>query len=187
MAKRVYTEEQKARKAESNKRWREANRERARESCKRWREANKTNKDLKARKAEQNKRWYEANKEAHAAQKKVYYDANRDAVLAKNKAWREANPEKVREIDKAHYEANKEAYLARVAARRARKLQATPKYADQEAIREIYRTCPEGYHVDHIIPLKNDRVCGLHIASNLQHLPAAENLSKSNRLDESYL
>jgi hypothetical protein len=65
--------------------------------------------------------------------------------------------------------------------RRARTKIQTPKWADRQAIKEFYINCPEGYHVDHIIPLKGKNVCGLHVEDNLQYLPAVENMIKSNK------
>ena len=88
---------------------------------------------------------------------------------------------------KAEYEKNKPAYFERAARRRATKKQATPAWADIEAIREYYRAARAfrkyGYdfHVDHIVPLKSPLVSGLHTEANLRLLPGAENLSKHNR------
>lgn len=58
---------------------------------------------------------------------------------------------------------------------------ATPKWINIESICEFYANCPKGYHVDHIIPLNGENVSGLHVAWNLQYLPAKENIKKSNK------
>jgi len=56
-----------------------------------------------------------------------------------------------------------------------------PKWANLKKIMEIYVNRPEGYHVDHIIPLRGKTVSGLHVESNLQYLPALENMKKHNK------
>lgn len=65
--------------------------------------------------------------------------------------------------------------------------QRTPKWADIEAIKEFYKRCPLGYHVDHIYPLRGDLMSGLHVMENLQYLPAIENLRKNKKVLEEYV
>jgi len=69
----------------------------------------------------------------------------------------------------------------REAKRRAAKLQRTVAWADLAAISDFYMKCPEGYEVDHIIPLQGKLVSGLHVENNLQYLKQRENRSKSNK------
>lgn len=65
--------------------------------------------------------------------------------------------------------------------REAKKLKATPLWADLEAIKIIYLNCPDNYTVDHIVPLQGKNVCGLHVEYNLQYLTSIENSKKSNK------
>jgi len=70
--------------------------------------------------------------------------------------------------------------MERVASKRFRI--ATPKWSDRAAVDLFFSACPEGYHIDHIVPLRGKSVCGLHVLENLQYLPAQENMRKSNKV-----
>jgi hypothetical protein len=65
----------------------------------------------------------------------------------------------------------------RVMEYRARKYNATPKDINRKLIAEIYKACPKGYEVDHVLALSKG---GMHHESNLQYLPALENRKKNN-------
>lgn len=101
-----------------------------------------------------------------------------NCTSVKNSIYYETNKDR---YHKPYIAEHRDEYNARKAKRRAQKLNATPTWADIGKIREVYRLCPEGYHVDHIYPLISDWVCGLHVHENLQHLPAKDNISKGNR------
>jgi len=111
-----------------------------------------------------------------------YYD-NTDRARDNSQRWADSNPESRRAIANRWSSNNREYCRANLATYKARKLSATPPWVNQSDIIEIYETCPDGHHVDHIIPLRHDLVCGLHVPWNLQHLPAYDNLTKSNRFE----
>ena len=97
---------------------------------------------------------------------KKNYIANQKTQSERHRRWRQKNKDKTR---------------LKSANERAMRLQRIPPWAELELIKEFYLKCPEGYHVDHIIPLRGKTVSGLHILENLQYLPAKENLSKGNK------
>lgn len=69
---------------------------------------------------------------------------------------------------------------AKGAEREAAERRHTPKWANREAIMQIYLNKPDGHHVDHVIPLRGKLVSGLHVESNLQYLTAEANMRKHN-------
>jgi hypothetical protein len=102
------------------------------------------------------------------------------------------NRERVRAFNLAYDKEHRAERTATESFRRAKKLNATPKWLTKEhkdQIRAIYQQRKElsissgiMYHVDHIVPLVSDFVCGLHVPWNLQLLPSGENLKKSNKV-----
>jgi len=115
--------------------------------------------------------WYQANKEKEKARALKYYYENKDHVRQVQAAARKKRPY---------------IHKNRIAKRRAAKLNATPKWANLQVIKNIYKNCPEGYEVDHMIPLQSDEVCGLHVENNLQYLTKKQNTSKGNKLMKEY-
>ena len=62
---------------------------------------------------------------------------------------------------------------------RAKKLRVLAPDANAGLVKEFYKNRPDGYEVDHIIPLTKG---GLHHQDNLQYLTVLENRKKGNRL-----
>ena len=77
---------------------------------------------------------------------------------------------------------------------RQEKRSATPEWLTNNQLAEIENiywmaqdlklVSGQEYHVDHIVPLQGEEICGLHVPWNLQILPADMNLSKSNKHKE---
>ena len=109
------------------------------------------------------------------------------------KKYRDNNQIKIKKAQKKYYESNKSLFYNYNAERRAKQLNATPTWLTCEHKAHIKRTYKlaqtmqeitgKKYHVDHIVPLNNQNICGLHVPWNLQVLQADLNLSKSNSFE----
>lgn len=113
---------------------------------------------------------------------------NKAKFRERDRAWERAHPETVAARKRRERLRNPGVFRMRVAERRKAIRRATPGWADRSAIRAVYieaarLTAETGvlYEVDHIDPLVSGVVCGLHIADNLQIIPASENRRKSNK------
>jgi 5-methylcytosine-specific restriction endonuclease McrA len=127
--------------------------------------------------------------EAAKAAGRRYYRKNREAVIARAAA-RPAF--EVRQYKDKHKAANPEYYKALTSVRKRRHRAATPPWITKDQklqMRQMYleaqrltKLTGERYVVDHIVPLINESVCGLHVPWNLRIMTQEENLKKSNKL-----
>jgi hypothetical protein len=120
--------------------------------------------------------------------KHEWYQENRGQVVSAA-ATRPAHVK--REYQNAWKERNLVWVRADTKARRRKHREATPPWLSRQQksqIRELYKmaitmtkTTGEQYVVDHIVPLRSDAVCGLHVPWNLRVITQEENLKKSNK------
>lgn len=153
--------------------------------------------------AKRSAEWRERNLDVARARVAAFNEANPERMASYTAAYRKRHPDRrkvscasyrLKNIDKERKrrrewcEKNMPRLCAKSAARRAYKLRATPSWAEIDEIQAIYESARRisletgvEYHVDHIVPLKSDIVCGLHCMANLQILEGKKNLSKNNR------
>lgn len=136
------------------------------------------------------------------------YVLKKDHITKVNSEWVKNNPEKKAEINRSSAKRNKirrneqsksyrKVHKGRVnaenALRRANLKNASPPWLSKEHkedIKQLYKLAQKfeeifglKYHVDHIVPLNGENVCGLHVPWNLQLLESKMNLKKSNKTD----
>ena len=143
------------------------------------------NKDLYKLRARE---WERANPDRCRELKQSWLDENRDKHQISVDNWNARNIDKRRATIRVWSVNNREKCRSKGARYRANKFQAQPSWVDIEAIEAVYMSCPDGYHVDHQIPLNHPLVCGLHVPWNLKPIPAIDNWKKSNKFDpETYV
>jgi hypothetical protein len=115
-----------------------------------------------------------------------YRKNNPDKVKKCINEWSKENYDKVKFYVNNYRKRNMQSDAAHSAKDRALKLQRIPKWISKEelkSIKDFYKNCPNGYHVDHIVPLQGEIVSGFHCLSNLQYLSSMENIIKGNKFN----
>lgn len=135
--------------------------------------------------------WLDRNREKKLAKQKEWTAKNAEKHRANARAWRKANPERNREAYRAYQRKNAAKFRFYAQMRQAARKRAIPSWFDaldlfvfEEASDLAARRGDAtgfAWEIDHIVPLKSDRVCGLHCAANVSVIPASENARKHNR------
>jgi len=137
------------------------------------------------------KAWRLQNPEKYKKQREKHYRKNKKRLNLISKKYYEDNKERLQSINRDWKKLNKDSVASSVRLRKKKVRSATPSWLTKEHKQEIQQfywlaqdlktVTGESYHVDHIVPLKGENVCGLHVPWNLQVLPADINLSKGNK------
>jgi hypothetical protein len=129
-------------------------------------------------------------KDCNKTSRAAYRAANREKERQRNRKYHAENPEVVRSRVKRWRKNNPGKERAKAKMREAQQIKACPPWAKKGEIKEqicrhylhaewLESVTGTPMHVDHIVPLRNDFVCGLHVPANLMVLSAEDNISKN--------
>lgn len=131
-------------------------------------------------------------KHGHVAERRLSNRTCCECLLLTKRTWSQQPHVKKADLERLNRfnKDNPHKRLARTRRRQAAKLMRTPAWLTDDDLwmmEQAYelaalRTQMFGFpwHVDHIIPLQGKTVSGLHVPTNLQVIPGAENVRKSN-------
>lgn len=130
--------------------------------------------------------------ECTLAYQKKFRQENEEYWHNKNRRWNEKNKDAKKERDAEYRFNNSNVRKAQRLTYKVQKRQASKHHltefdifvAEECQSLAFQRTVETGFqwHVDHMIPLRANKVSGLHNAFNLQVIPAVMNLAKRNRM-----
>lgn len=141
-------------------------------------------------------------REEYLNKKKQYYRNNQEIIIEYRQRYNEEHSKQILLYSKSYYEKNKDKIKTyrqnnpekhrgeRAGRRKIPKINIPLWYKDEKkAINAIYAKCELitkntgiKHQVDHIVPISNKKVCGLHTIANLRIITKAENGKKHNKL-----
>lgn len=175
---RIHAKEHREKNPDSFKRWYIENREHHLEKHRDWMRKNSSHV------AEYTKIYREKNREENLKRSRSWKERNAQRVAEYGAQYRAENAEEMRENAKRWKSENRHRATENQQLRKARKKQSVPAWYQQERhlVDRVYReAASRGWHVDHVVPLRSAKVCGLHCWHNLQVLAPQENSAKGNR------
>ncbi|HLO98683.1 MAG TPA: hypothetical protein VK171_08825 [Fimbriimonas sp.] len=131
---------------------------------------------------------------------KKWTEKNKDEIIAKRLAYKKEHAERIKEQRAKNYRDNIERERKRnkkynsenpwirksvKAVRKRGMKRAKPRVVSWSEIATVYKLASSsGKTVDHIVPLFNPVVCGLHVPWNMQLMSLEDNLRKSWKFDQ---